>query len=62
MVGECVRGMVRDCQEPALLLESVGTTLSGADASDPQAAIRKVKAACIVIGCFQPVRHPKPYI
>lgn len=56
MVGECVKGLVRDCQEPELLLESIATTLGSADYQNPQSAIRKVKAANIAIRGLPTVR------
>lgn len=55
MVELCVRGLASQYQEPEQLLESVATTLSSADLSDSQAAIRKVKAANIAIRCLQSV-------
>lgn len=54
-VDECVTGLARDCQEPELLLESIATTLSGADYSNPQQAIRTVKVSNIAIGCLPQV-------
>jgi hypothetical protein len=55
MVRQCVGGLTKDCQEPEQLLESISTTLRSADHSNPQAAIRKVKAAHIAISCIPSV-------